>query len=135
MPFTFVNPLTYCTPEELAFTNVAPGIVEVVANQSGNETYRSAPGIYRWFTVRKTKQTIQFLPPAINASAVELNAKSSAGLPVSFEVIAGHGIVIDNTLTEIGEGPITVRAIQNGNENYDKAPPGQRQLLFSGSGN
>ena len=52
-----------------------------------------------------------------------INASASSGLPVSFEIQNGPAFINNNTVTLIGNtGPVTIRAIQNGNNQYEAAP-------------
>jgi hypothetical protein len=48
----------------------------------------------------------------------ELTATASSQLPVAFEIVSGPANMEDSTLTVTGAGTITVRAVQEGNENY-----------------
>jgi hypothetical protein len=53
---------------------------------------------------------------------VTLNASASSGLPVSYALISGNGIVSGSTVTLNGGGAIVVEATQPGNETYAAAP-------------
>ncbi len=48
-----------------------------------------------------------------------LEAKSSTGLPVTLEVVAGPATIKDNKLTLTGAGEVTVKAMQAGNAIYN----------------
>ena len=51
-----------------------------------------------------------------------LEATSSSGLDVSFQVISGPAILNEDELTITGAGTVQVRAEQSGNIDYDPAP-------------
>lgn len=52
-----------------------------------------------------------------------VSATASSGLPVHFSVVSGPAVVNDNILTITGAGPVTLRALQAGNDNYKPAAP------------
>ena len=54
-------------------------------------------------------------------SIITLNATSSSGLPVTFFLKLGNGILIDNLLTITGPGTIIIEAQQAGNDIYEPA--------------
>ncbi len=110
-------------------TITGAGIVGVKAIQPGNESHLPAPEILRTFHVRRGSQVILFDPLDSSRETIELKAASSAGLPVGFEIIYGTATIVQNALTDPGEGPITLRAFQAGNENYDAAPSVLRTII------
>ncbi|MDF7823680.1 hypothetical protein P4B35_06605 [Pontiellaceae bacterium B12227] len=97
------------------------GVVEVVASQSGNETYAAASPALRSFNVAEQLQHI-FVESVANQIAgnhtVQVKAYSSRGLPVQMEVQRGpDGVVIDSALqlTLTNEaGSVTLHAFQSG---------------------
>jgi endonuclease/exonuclease/phosphatase family metal-dependent hydrolase len=76
--------------------------------------------------VGRSDQTISFgglsnktygdIPFSVSASA-------SSGLPVSFSILSGPATISGNTVTITGAGTVTVRAAQEGNMDYNAAPP------------
>ncbi|HVF81366.1 MAG TPA: PA14 domain-containing protein [Flavisolibacter sp.] len=76
-------------------------------------------------TIGLLPQTITF-PPLANVSfgtgAITLLATASSGLPVSFSVVSGPAAIAGNLLTLTAPGTITIRATQDGNDQYDPAP-------------
>ena len=70
-------------------------------------------------------QTIDF-PPIANqwtTNVVQLAATASSGLPVSFAVAAGPGVISGGTtLTFLGSGTVSVAAAQIGDSNWAAAP-------------
>lgn len=100
----------------------AAGRIGVTASQPGNANFFPATEVQREFELRKGQQTIIF--ERINTNApIQLQAESSIGLPVSFEVVQGFGSIHENILTEVGDGPITIRASQSGNALVGPAIP------------
>ena len=76
-------------------------------------------------TVGRGSQTITF--PAIgdrlSTDVVTLSAKASSGLPVTYAVAAGPGLISGgNTLSFTGAGEVTVVAAQAGDANWAAAP-------------
>jgi hypothetical protein len=60
---------------------------------------------------------------------VELFATATSGLPASFEVVSGPATVNGNELSLTGEGgTVVVRALQNGNDEYNPAEPVERSF-------
>ncbi|MBO9731416.1 MAG: hypothetical protein J7623_22440, partial [Chitinophaga sp.] len=72
-------------------------------------------------TVTPTTQTITF--PAITgktygAAAFTLNATSTSGLPVTYNIVSGPATISGNTVTITGAGNVTIAANQAGNATY-----------------
>ncbi|MCX6270907.1 MAG: peptide-N-glycosidase F-related protein [Bacteroidetes bacterium] len=54
----------------------------------------------------------------------QITASATSGLPVSFEIVSGPATIANDMITLTGtEGDIVVKAIQNGNAQYDTASP------------
>jgi len=71
-------------------------------------------------------QTISFNPIAdqtFGTNPISLDATSTSGLPITYNVESGPATLVDNVLTITGVGEVTVRASQNGNINYIPASP------------
>lgn len=97
------------------------GVVEVVANQAGNEAYAPASPVHRSFQIAEQLQHI-FVESVSDQVAgnytMQVKAYSSRGLPVQVEVQRGpDGVVIDSglllTLTNEAKG-VTLHAFQPG---------------------
>ena len=91
---------------------------------SDNNSYYSA-GVTASTNTDKQDQTIDF--PAISdkvaSDMVGLAATASSGLPVSFAVDTGPGVITDGTnLAFTGTGTVSIVASQTGNETYNPAP-------------
>ncbi len=118
---------------QLAVTGA--GAITVVARQNGNGNYLAVEASQTVEAVRST-QSIDFQPlPAQpwNAGAVSLNAASSSGLPVIFELVSGPATIASNLLQPAGVGEAVVRARQAGNEAYAPAEAQQSiQLTKAG---
>ena len=73
-------------------------------------------------------QTITFakLPNFTHTVTVQLTARSSSGLAVTYSVISGPATVSGKALTITGAGAVTVQAAQGGNGNYAAATSVQR---------
>lgn len=81
-----------------------------------------------------TAQTITFAPLADGTygdPAIQLDATSSSGLPVTYSIQSGPANLNGNTLTITGVGDITVRASQGGNIDYMPAAPVEHTFTVS----
>ena len=73
----------------------------------------------------KTAQSIAFASPStplVNGTPFPLNASASSGLPVSFTLVSGPGVLNGDQLTITGPGKVTVQADQSGDGDYLPAP-------------
>lgn len=107
--------------EVLEFTGI--GSVIVTASQTGNDIYNVAEPVSTEFEVIKKGQVITFGPIAdasFEESSVLLTASSSSGLPVSYE-IEGPAELEGDMLKFQDSGFVTVRATQNGDDNFEAA--------------
>ena len=85
------------------------------------------------YSSTKTNQAIVF--PRIGKvtnGPVTLNAVTSSGLPVSYEVLSGAGTVSGNRLGFTGTGVVVVRATQPGNTYFNSAAPVEQQIPVTG---
>jgi hypothetical protein len=76
-------------------------------------------------TIAPASQTLAFSPPLsipFDGGSLALSATSSSGLPVSLSLLSGPATLSGAVLTPTGSGPVTVRASQVGNGNYQSAP-------------
>jgi hypothetical protein len=76
------------------------------------------------FTYVKGNQTISFPTLGTNsvAATIGLNAEASSGLPVSYSIVSGPGIISNLTnLTFSSTGQVSVVAIQSGNAGWNPA--------------
>jgi hypothetical protein len=106
------------------------GSAIIRAVQAGDENYEAAFS-EQLITINKASQTISFaaFTPQNNTDSVQLSATASSGLPVSYSIVSGPGIIHNNTLSFTGEGNVVVRASQIGNENYLTADPVDQTVL------
>jgi hypothetical protein len=84
--------------------------------------------------VNKALQTISFtaIDPKNKIEIIQLSASSSSGLPVSFSVLSGPGVIMGNNLSFTDAGQVIVRASQPGNENYLAAVSVDQTILVYG---
>jgi len=77
------------------------------------------------FVGERQNQTITFpaVPDFVYGSSGEvvLQATTTSGLPITYTVLSGPGVLKHDTLVINGAGTIVVRAFQAGNENYNEA--------------
>jgi len=79
-----------------------------------------------------TPQTLTFAPlskRSLAAGALSLSASASSGLAVRFELADGAGSLAGNVLTPTSAGTLTLRALQDGNAQWDSAEPVLRTLV------
>ncbi|MEP1032829.1 T9SS type A sorting domain-containing protein [Ekhidna sp.] len=128
-------PLTYqingpATIVGSVLTLSGEGTVQIIASQQGNDDYKPAPDVIKQFEVYKKEQTITFaeiqdIPE--DASFVNLDATSDAGLEVTYSVV-GPGEVVDGAMEFTGYGIVQVTAKQMGNEFYSAAEDVRRSF-------
>ncbi|MFL5744897.1 MAG: chondroitinase-B domain-containing protein [Niastella sp.] len=109
------------------------GTATIRAIQAGDENYEAAFS-EQVITINKAAQTISFtaITPSKSTDSVQLTATASSGLPVSYSIVSGPGIIHNNTLSFTGEGNVVIRASEPGNENYLPADPvNQTVLVFA----
>ncbi|TXK47434.1 T9SS type A sorting domain-containing protein [Pontibacter qinzhouensis] len=104
---------------------------EYVATQSGSYTVRATVGCPGPMsdavrvTTAKQEQAITFatIPDkTVGDAPFALAASTSSGLPVSYTLVSGPATLAGNVVTVTGEGTVTVKALQDGNEAYSPAP-------------
>lgn len=112
---------------EIRLTNLVAGVFTNAARVSSAEPDAfpsdNAAGIV--FAVSKATQSISFpaIPAQEAANSVWLGAAASSGLPVSYAIVAGPGILtLTNRLSFSGTGLVHVAASQPGNADYLAAP-------------
>lgn len=110
------------------------GAVEIIARQSGDENYAEASPKTIRFEVAKANQNIQWaeIPDQVyGAATLQLEATSTAGLPVTYELTEGPAVLEEQLLTIIGAGTIRLSAKQAGNQNYQAAPSAQQTISIA----
>ena len=114
-------------------TLTGAGTVVVAADQAGNGNYLPASTVTTSFAVAKGSQTITWAAPAKvtnRASSVQLAAKASSGLPVTYLSYAGNIRVTTNGLvTILGSGTASITASQPGDNNWNPATSLSRNLV------
>ncbi len=101
--------------DQLKLTGV--GVVSVAADQAGNANWLAAAPVTNRFTVTRGIQTIAFDPipeQIVGNPPITLQAVSSVGLPMLYEIVSGPATVAGKVLTLTGPGRVTVRARQVG---------------------
>ena len=101
----------------LSLTGV--GLITVRASQPGNANFTAAPTVERSFTVHGN-QTITFplASTVVYGDGLTLNASSSSGLPVSYELLSGSASLSGNQLMVSNVGSVKVTARQAGDALY-----------------
>ena len=96
----------------------------VTANNSAGSSESSTTSDA--LTISLVNQTISFAAPADRASnsgSFALSATASSGLPVTFTLVSGPGLLAGNVVDLTGAtGPVKLRAGQAGNATYAAAP-------------
>ena len=108
------------------------GSVKIELSQSGNKNYQAAAPITVGFTVAKASQELsweQLADQIYGAEPLTVHASSTAGLPVTLEVVEGPASLEEGRLHLEGAGTVLLRAMQLGNENY-RAAPSLEQSIF-----
>jgi hypothetical protein len=116
-------------PATLDGYNLTPtgiGVVVITATQPGNGTYHAAPSVTHSFAVHPISQTLSFTPPPSvvgTTNSIALTATSSSGLPVTFAVTSGPGVIQNGNLVFTGWGLVQVEALQPGTDVIAPATP------------
>jgi YVTN family beta-propeller protein len=115
--------------------NPVTGRVYVANYRSHTVTVLDASGTSTTAAVAQSQltQTITFADlPSLNLILfpVQLSATASSGLPVSFRVVSGSGVVVGSFLIAIAPGTIVVEADQAGNSSYLPAMPVLKSAIF-----
>lgn len=111
---------------------LSAGSTDIILAQSGNTNYEEASSLTVELTVNKAPQSIAFgliADQSLSDESIQLVAQTTSGLPVSFTVTEGNGYMFENNhLIFNGEGMITIKASQPGNDNYAPASPVTRSF-------
>jgi hypothetical protein len=122
------------TGNQLRITGV--GTIQLKASQGGNANYLAALAVVRSLSVQKGAQNISFNPPSsvpfVSPLAILLEATSSSGLPVLFQVESGPAKLSGSVLSVQSVGTIVVTAIQGGDSTYQAATPISRSIVIQG---
>lgn len=116
------------TDGQLSFTG--SGTVTIRAAHAGNALYLAAEPVLQTVEVTKTAQTIAFLPPTslLRTETLALSATATSGLPVTFTVVSGPGVINDGVLSFTAHGRVTVKATQEGDAQHTEAKLVQRYI-------
>ena len=118
------------------------GTCTIRAAQEGDETYSPAEPVLQSFLIFPYEDqeaafgdqeiTFDTIPDHSIWSQLELEAVSSAGLPVSFgsETISVCDVVDGNTVVFLDVGTCTIRASQEGDETFSPAEPVLQSFLI-----
>ena len=116
-------------------TIVGAGTTIITASQDGDEDYNPASSVEQTLTVNKADQTITFdelVEKTYGDDPFDVSATASSGLTVDFEVVNTFIASVDgSTITIEGAGTTSVRAIQEGDDNYNAAPSVERSLVIN----
>ena len=97
------------------------GAVTIQASQAATEDYLAGTQ-QATFSVAAKAQTINFVAPSSSvnygAPPITLAAGATSGLPVTFRVVSGSGVVSGSVLSISGTGTVVVAADQTGNTDY-----------------
>lgn len=138
LPVSFTITSGNATIDGAVLTPLDGNPVTVRASQAGNGNYQAATSQQTSGSITKLAQSIAFAPLADQPSTsapLTLSATASSGLPVSFGVVSGPGILSGTTLTLTGaSGTVMVRASQAGNAVYSAATPVDRSFTVTAVG-
>jgi hypothetical protein len=112
----------------------AAGTFKIAANQNGDHNYLPAEEVSISFEVTQTTSqmtqviTFEDIDAKVYGDQIALQAISSQGLEVVFELVSGSGILVDDLLTVSDTGTYEVRAIQSGNDTIAAAEPVSKEF-------
>jgi hypothetical protein len=105
----------------LTFSNAGPQTIT-----ASDVTHPAILSGTNGLTVDKGAQTISFPYPGdqtYNGQTIDPGATASSGLPVSYAVLSGPGVISSNQLQLTGAGTISLEVTQPGNSNWNPATP------------
>ncbi|HEY3104654.1 MAG TPA: Ig-like domain-containing protein, partial [Pyrinomonadaceae bacterium] len=120
-------------PYVFVWNNAAPGnygLTAMATDNAGAMTTSSPINV----TVNKFDQTITFdaiSDKTYGDAPFSINAAASSGLQVTFTIVSGPASVSGSTITVTGAGPVTVRASQAGDANYNAAAAVERTFAVA----
>ncbi|GAB3492649.1 hypothetical protein GCM10027341_07000 [Spirosoma knui] len=109
------------------------GTVTVRIGQPGNDNYVSAKDTTQTFTVAKGSQTITFNslnPVTYGDASVSLGARTSSGLPITYQILSGPATLDADRLLIGGAGQVVIKATQPGDANYLPATDASQTLVI-----
>ncbi|WP_339922496.1 T9SS type A sorting domain-containing protein [uncultured Cyclobacterium sp.] len=118
--FTVVSGPASITGTQLTITGT--GTVKIKAEQVGDNEYDAAEAVEQSFEVEKANQEITFgsiSKKTYGDAPFTLVASADSKLPVTFSLVGGPATLSGSKVTITGAGTITVKATQNGNDNYN----------------
>ncbi len=107
-------------------SNFTTGSHSLTAAYAGDNTSAPSTSPALIQAVNRADQTITFGPltgKTFGDADFTVSATASSGLAVSFSIASGPATVTGNLVHITGAGPVTVRASQLGDTNYNAAPP------------
>ena len=127
-----VTPTGVCTMVGNTVTMTSStGTCTLTATQEGDANYNAAAPVVRTVTAQKANQTITFpqpTSPAAYLSTFTVNPTSDSGLPVTVTPGGVCTILGDTVSMTSGTGICTLTATQDGDANYNYAPPVMRTV-------
>ncbi len=124
--YKILSGLGAITGNILTFTGY--GAVNVQATQAGTIQIASVTSSLFITNNAKIQQTVVFTnsDKVSGRANLTLTAIASSGLPISFQLLSGAGSISGDVLTLKGNSAVTVQAVQEGNNMYEKASATQR---------
>lgn len=98
------------------------GQIIVQAIQNGDNNFLAAIPITDTIFIGKAGQTVTFdlIPEkSFGDASFPLLARSTSGLPITFQIVSGPGYVSGQSLAITGVGMVSVKAYQTGSNNYN----------------
>lgn len=102
---------------------IGAGTTTLTIYNPGDKNYFESEKVIREVTVQKADQTINFaqIPTVHVDDVVTLEAESDIDLDVEFTITEGEATISGNQLTLTKVGTLTIKAFNNGNNNYNGA--------------
>lgn len=111
------------TVEGFVVSFTGAGQASVKASQEGNEEYNPTDTVFL-VSIDKIYQELvyeEIRDHVVNEDPFEINVMATSGLPVTLELQEGPLTISGNIASATGEGLVTIKATQEGNENYHAA--------------
>jgi hypothetical protein len=123
LPITFSVISGPATISGNIITLTGAGTIIVKALQAGNANFKevSAEQTFKALQATQTLNFKEIADKSFGSAPFEISATASSGLPVTFSIVSGPATIFGNKITLTGTGTVVVKAIQEGDTNYQSA--------------
>ena len=113
-----------------AHENSKPGTYTISLSGGSDDNYDLSltNGVLTVSGLESQVISFQDLAEVTYGDTITLEASSTSGLPIHFEVVSGSASIDENQLTARSAGSLTIRAVCDGNDEYYAAAPVEKSI-------